>query len=97
MAKVIWSPDALDDLDAVAAYIARDSADQAALFAWRVIEAVDALAVFPRMGRPAPEMRDPDWRQVIVGAYRVIYRVVGDAVRIEAVVHGARQWRPRPA
>jgi len=92
---VIWSPDALDDLDSVAAYIARDSVDHAALLASRIIQATDALARFPRLGRPAPEMQDPSWRQVVVGTYRVIYRVTPDAVRIEAVVHCARQWRSR--
>ena len=95
MAKVIWSPDALDDMEALAGYIAKDSADQAALFVSRIIEAAEVLARFPRLGRPAPEMQDPDWRQVLVGAYRVIYRMAGDAVRINAVVHCARQWRSR--
>ena len=38
MAQVIWAPAALQDVDAIAEYIARDSADQAALFATRLIE-----------------------------------------------------------
>ena len=33
MGQVIWSASALDDVDAIAEYIARDSVDQAALFA----------------------------------------------------------------
>lgn len=77
-------------MDALAEYIARDSVDQAALFVSRIIEAADVLARFPELGRPAPEMQDPDWRQVLVGAYRVIYRVAGDSVRINAVIHCAR-------
>ena len=31
MGQVIWSPSALEDVDSIAEYIARDSADQAAL------------------------------------------------------------------
>ena len=93
MAKVIWSPRALADLEALAAYIDRDSADQASLFVARIVEAAEGLGRFPELGHPAPEMRDPSWRHIIVGSYRVIYRVSGDAVRVNAVVHGARQWR----
>jgi toxin ParE1/3/4 len=54
MAEVIWSPSALDDVDAIAEYIARDSVDQAALFATRLIEATDRLADFPGSGRIIP-------------------------------------------
>ena len=95
MAKVIWSPDALADMEALAEFIARDSADSAALFVSRIIQAAEVLGRFPKLGRPAPEMQDPSWRQIVVGAYRVIYRVTGDAVRINVVLHGARQWHPR--
>ena len=94
MAKVIWSPAALDDLDAIAEYIARDSADRAALFVSRLIEATKPLADFPRPGRIIPEMGDPAWRETIVGSYRIMYRLKGDAVWISAIVHGARQWPP---
>jgi plasmid stabilization system protein ParE len=64
MAKVIWSPDALDDLDAVAAYIARDSVDHAALLASRVIEATlpaeaGVGAREPRAGRTELALLNP--------------------------------------
>jgi plasmid stabilization system protein ParE len=32
MAKIIWAPSALDDIDAIAEFISRDSADHASLF-----------------------------------------------------------------
>jgi len=94
MAKVIWAAAALNDLDAIAAYIANDSPDHAALFVARLIEATDSLADFPQSGRPIPECDDRAWREVIVGAYRVMYRIEGEAVWISGIVHGARQWRP---
>ena len=94
MAEVIWSPAALNDLDAIAEYIAKDSPDRAALFVSRLIDATDPLANFPQSGRIVPELDDPTWRETIVGAYRVMYRLQGDAVRVSAIVHGARQWRP---
>ena len=94
MAKVIWAPAALNDLDAIAEYIARDSPDRSALFVARLIEATEPLADFPESGRLIPELDDPSWREVIVGGYRIMYRLERHAVWISAIVHGARQWRP---
>jgi plasmid stabilization system protein ParE len=94
VAKVIWSPSALDDVDRLAEYIARDAPARAALFATRLLQATDALEAFPLCGRPIPEIGDPSCREILHGAYRVMYRVRGDQVWITGVVHGARNWRP---
>jgi toxin ParE1/3/4 len=37
-----------------------------------------------------PDYQDEAIRELIVGDYRVVYRIVGDEVRIIAVVHGSR-------
>ena len=94
MAKVIWSPSALDDVASVADYIATDSVAMAALFVRRLVEAVDRLQDFPRSGRTIPEIDHPDCREVIYGAYRIMYRLEGDEVWITGIVHGARNWTP---
>ena len=94
MGKVIWSPSSLRDVDEIAAYIARDSPDQAALFASRLIEATDHLADFPESGRVIPEIGDPSARELLVRPYRVMYRIARHGVWITGVVHGARDWRP---
>jgi len=47
MGDVIWAPSALDDIDLIAEYIARDSVDQAALFVARLFKATDRLQEFP--------------------------------------------------
>lgn len=90
MAPVIWAPAALDDVDAVAEYIARDSPDHAALFAARLIEATDRLAQFPESGRVIPELGCADCREIIVGDYRNMYRIATDAVWVAGVIHGTR-------
>ncbi|HUT37041.1 MAG TPA: type II toxin-antitoxin system RelE/ParE family toxin [Planctomycetota bacterium] len=92
MGKVIWSPPALDDLDSIAGYIARDSVDRASLFATRLIEATNRLVRFPQSGRVIPEIGDPSCREILVGVYRIMYRLEGDDVWITGIVHGARQW-----
>jgi len=95
MAQVIWAPSALRDVDAIAEYISRDSRDQAALFVTRIIEAVERLPQFPESGRVIPEIGKAACREVIYGAFRVMYRIEGDDVWITAVVHGARDWKPQ--
>jgi toxin ParE1/3/4 len=92
MAKVTWAPSALDDIDSIAKYIAEDSAEMASLFVRRLMEATDRLRDFPLSGRMIPEIDDPNSREVIYGAYRILCRMEGDEVWITGVVHGARDW-----
>jgi toxin ParE1/3/4 len=94
MGQVIWSPSALEDIEQIAQFIARDSSDQAAIFVGRLVEATDRLASAPRSGRAIPEIGRPDWREIIYGAYRIMYRHVGRDVWITGVIHGARDWKP---
>ena len=94
MAEVIWAPSSLEDVEAIAAFIARDSADHSALFVGRLVDAVERLQRFPQSGRVIPEINDPSCREIIYGCYRIMYRVEHDQVWITGVVHGARDWRP---
>jgi toxin ParE1/3/4 len=94
VAQVIWSPAALDDVDAIAAYIARDSPNRAAGFTARLLEATDKLIDHPLCGHVIPEIGHPDRREIFVGAYRILYRIDENIVRITRVIHGARQWFP---
>jgi len=91
---VIWSASALEDVDSIAEYIARDSEDEAALFATRLIEATDRLARFPESGRIIPEISQTSCREIFVGSYRIMYRIEGEEIWITGVVHGARNWHP---
>jgi plasmid stabilization system protein ParE len=62
VARLIWSPQAADDLDAICAFIARDSEAYARDFAARVVGAVEILEEFPTAGRHVPEFQDPSLR-----------------------------------
>ena len=94
MGEVIWAPSALDDIDSIAEYIARDSVDQAALLSARLFEATDRLQEFPFSGRVIPEIGNQACREIIYRSYRIMYRIEGDEVWITGVVHGARDWTP---
>ncbi len=94
MAKIIWAPSALKDIDSIAEYIERDSVDEAALFISRIIELTDQLEYFPESGRVIPEIKNKNCRELIYGAYRIMYRIVKREVWITGVIHGARDWHP---
>jgi addiction module RelE/StbE family toxin len=90
VAQVTWTEQALDDLEAVCLFIARDSPRYAELFAQRAFRATDRLRDFPLSGRVVPEIGRNDIREVIVQGYRIIYRVLPNEVEILTVHHGTR-------
>ena len=94
MAKVIWSKVALDDIRSIYDFIAKDSADRAALFIERLIEATDRLEDFPYSGRIIEEIGRDDCREIVYGSYRIMYEIREDTVLISAIVHSARDWSP---
>jgi len=94
MAKVRWTPQAADDLDAIAEFISRDSPHYSSLFVLDVLYAVDRLIQFPKSGRVVPEIDDPLVREIILGSYRIIYRVHKDLVEILTIFHGSRLLDP---
>ncbi len=88
--EVAWSPEAVEDVEEIAAYIAKDSAFYAQAVVDRIIGATRALDEQPLRGRVVPELSDSRYRERFVYSYRVIYRVTGSDVLVVAVVHGKR-------
>lgn len=91
MAQVRWSLTAQQDLFDIEEYIARDSPVYAVRVVDRIIEAVERLEAHPRVGRTVPEFQRDDLREVISGAYRVVYQVDLSDIHIVRVVHAARR------
>lgn len=90
MVEVRWTPQAVDDLESIAGFIAKDSPYYARLFAIDVLGAVDRLPKFPKSGRVVPELRNPIIREIILGNYRIVYRLRGNLVEILTIYHGAK-------
>ena len=90
MAKLKWTEQALDDVEAIAIYIARDSFFYAQVFAQRIFDSVQRLEIFPESGRVVPEVAQQNIREVLHGNYRIIYRVKNDFVEILTVYHSSR-------
>ena len=96
MIPVEWTPQALDDVQAIREYIARESAQYGELMAQRFFRAVARLEHFPDSGRIVPEYARPDLREVLEGMYRIVYRRLPQRVEIITVWHGARLLRLEP-
>ena len=90
MTQIVWSPQALRDIESIRMYIAEDSPRVAELVVGRIIQAVERLRNFPESGRKVPERNDPEIREVIVPPYRVVYRVRGGTVEIATVFRASR-------
>jgi len=88
--RIVWSPKALADVEAIAEYIEKDSPFYARAVVGKVVAATRQLGRFPLSGRVVPEMMDVAFREVFAFSYRIIYRVEEGVVTIVAVVHGKR-------
>ena len=88
--KVIWTAEAIERLKEIDAYISQDSPANAAKFIDLLFERGDSLAEFPQSGRKVPEYDLEDYRELIEGNYRIIYRVKADAIEIETVFESHR-------
>ena len=88
--RIVWARHALQDLEAIASYIAQDSPAYAKTVVRSIVNQTKTLASFPRAGRKVPEFDDEDIREVFAYSYRIIYRLHQDEILIAAVIHGKR-------
>ena len=89
MAKVIWADPAIQDLDAIADYIALDKPAAARHLVREVLAAVGRLQKFPQMGSLPAELRGLPYRQLIVSPCRIFYRVEKKVVYIVHILRGS--------
>ena len=89
MRRLSFSPEAEADLLDIATYIAADDPRRALSFAEELEARCAALQDYPHRGRPRPELA-PDLRSVPHGRYVIFYTPRGDTLRVERILHGAR-------
>ena len=94
MVEVRWTPQAADDLEAITEFIAQDSPQYASLFAVDTVAAIERIGAFPMIGRVVPEKNDPSIREIILGNYRIVYRLRDSIVQVLTIYHGARLLDP---
>jgi toxin ParE1/3/4 len=90
--KIKWSVEALEDLQSLGAFIAKDNPSAATAVAMRIVEAIeDNLPLNPHIGRPG---RVAGTRELVIPntPYIVPYRIQTGTVHILRIYHGARRW-----
>ncbi len=92
MMRILWSPQSLRDLHAIHDFIASDSESYADLVLANIFAAVERLLRFPHSGRMVPEKNDPRIREVLVGRFRVVYRVGEESLEIATVFAASRKF-----
>jgi addiction module RelE/StbE family toxin len=90
MVEIKWTPQSLEDIETVANFIARDSNYYARMFAVKVFAAVGRLELFPESGRVVPELNRKEIREIIIGNYRIIYRIKYTLIEVLTVYHVSR-------
>lgn len=85
--KLIWSPLSLDRVQEISDYISSDSPSAAQKWVEEIFEYVSSLETFPEMGRHVPEIRKSNYRELIFGNYRVVYRIDEKQVNVLTVRH----------
>ena len=93
MNRVVWTRQAILDVEAIRNYISRDSQRYASLVVDQIVTAVDRLERLPRSGRGVPERPGSELRELMCASYRIVYRVSGELVEVVTVFHGARITR----
>ena len=90
MVKLIISPEALDDLNEICDFIALDSDDRARNFITKIVDLIEDIPKFPRIGRMVPEYNNEEIREKIFNEYRVVYKLGKDKIEIVHIAHGSK-------
>ncbi|MCX5883887.1 MAG: type II toxin-antitoxin system RelE/ParE family toxin, partial [Deltaproteobacteria bacterium] len=86
--NIVWSPLAVDRASEIAGYIAQDKPSAAEKWIKTIFSKVEQLKSDPEIGRIVPEIRNNQFRELIYGNYRVIYRIEAEQISILTIRHG---------
>lgn len=96
MVQIRWAFLALEDLREIFEFISRDSSRYAKIQVVKIRARTKALKKYPLAGRAVPEYTNENFRELIEGNYRIIYKIVSkDQVDILTVHHAARDLSKR--
>lgn len=88
--KVVWSPEAIEDLQSIAEYIQRDSEFYARAVVTKILDVTRSIKDFPLIGRIIPELENENIRERFIYSYRLVYQIKKQKILIVAVIHGRR-------
>jgi toxin ParE1/3/4 len=86
--KIFWSPLAIDRSSEIVDYIAQDKPSAAEKWISTVFSKVEQLKSSPEIGRIVPELNNAQFRDIIYGNYRIIYRIEKKQISVLTIRHG---------
>ena len=86
--KLRWSPRAVQRAEEIATYFAQDKPGAARRRLEAIFTAAETLPESPRRGRVVPEVGRPEIRELLLGNYRLIYRIETASLSILTIRHG---------
>ncbi|MEW6102492.1 MAG: type II toxin-antitoxin system RelE/ParE family toxin [bacterium] len=89
--RLIWTEDGIKSFEDIIQYIAKDSSYYASNFGRKVLESIENLMEFPKMGRIVPEYNKPNIRELIYQNYRIVYRIGKNIIYILLIIHGSKE------
>ena len=94
MVLIIWTREALQDVDDIATFISRDSVWYAKQFVNKLFTATEKLERYPEIRKPLRELPQSFfYKEILFKKYRIIYRFDSSHVYIISVHHSARLQR----
>lgn len=87
---VKWSPEAIEDLESIAEYIAKDSRFYASAVVSKILLTSRKIPEQPFLGRMVPEIGSKNIRERFVYSYRLVYEIKRNVINIVAIIHGKR-------
>ncbi|HEO99341.1 MAG: type II toxin-antitoxin system RelE/ParE family toxin [Campylobacterales bacterium] len=88
--SIVWSEEALEDIESIASYIEKDSPVYASSVVSKFFEKAELLIENPKLGRVVPEFSEESLREIFVYSYRLIYELKESEIVFVAVIHGKR-------
>lgn len=94
--KLVYAAEAIEDLERLRSFIAEHDPTSAGRVAEELVERMEKLQAFPRMGRPVAAAPDPESiRDMVFGRYVVRCSVHSETLVVLRIWHGMED-RERP-
>jgi len=94
MAYLNWTDQSVEDLINIGEFISKNSLKYSVIQVKRLRERAKILKVQPLLGRVVPEINDESVRELLMGNYRIIYRIISfERIDILTVHHSAKLLR----
>jgi toxin ParE1/3/4 len=86
--EIVWSPQSIEDIEAIGDFIAEDNPTRSISFVDEIISSVERLSRFPESGPIVEE--NPVFRQIVHEGYRIVYQFRSKKILIVTVLGPGR-------